>query len=221
MSKSILVLAIFLTACASKQLPVKGELTSSTSSAKMDVSAEVLNDYSDDYNVLLQLNFQSKDGRWIRIDTAELDLSNEDNQPYNIVIGKDLTAWAEAKAEEKSIKDQRERIATSGIALAGGALAVWGALTNNDGLTTLGTATTAGALGYGAYRVIKADKDSVQGVRQVPDTHLYASFTVPSMSLIKRWILINAPTGRMARVATLKLKTLEGDTLTYKIPLVH
>ncbi|WP_374078803.1 hypothetical protein [Bdellovibrio bacteriovorus] len=221
MIKYSLVLALLLTSCASKDLAMRGELTSSTSTAKLDVSAELVDEYSDDYNIFLQVNFQSRDGKWIRVDKTELDLSNSDNQPYNIVVGKDLVAWAEAKAEEKKMREHNKSMGSMGVAAAGGALAVIGILTDSKELAAAGGLTLIGATGYDTYNNIKNTKNSVQGAKHVPETHLYAPFTIPSMSLSKRWILINAPTGRIGRTAKLKLTTVEGEVLNYNIYLAR
>jgi hypothetical protein len=39
------------------------------------------------------------------------------------------------------------------------------------------------------------------------------------MSLVKRWVLINTPSGRVNKTAVLKIKTVEGETFVYNIQL--
>lgn len=219
MKKSLLALCLLISACASTELPLNGQLVSKTSSANMTASAQVINEYSDDYNILLQVNFQSHDGRWVRVEKADLDLSSSDGAPYNIIVGKDLVTWAEAKAEEKRMKSHNQSVTTMGVALAGGALAIAGILGDSKELTAVGAATYAGATGYSAYSGIKEIQANTQGVKKVPDTHLYSPFSVPSMALVKRWVLVNAPTGRIGRAAKLKLTTVEGETFTYQLNL--
>lgn len=219
MKKSLLAFCLMVSACASKELPVSGRLVSKTSSANMTATAQVINEYSDDYNILLQINFQSHDGRWVRVEKAELDLSSSDGAPFNIIVGKDLVTWAEAKAEEKRMKTHNQSVTTMGVALAGGALAIAGILSDSKELTAAGAATYAGAAGYSTYAGYKEMQGNAQGVKQVPETHLYSPFSVPSMALVKRWVLVNAPTGRIGRIAKLKLTTVEGETFTYHLNL--
>jgi hypothetical protein len=218
--KFALSCSLMMSACASKELALKGELTASTSTAKMDVTAEVLDDYSDDYNVLLQINMHSRDGKWVRVDQSEIDFISADPQPFNIIVGKDLVTWAEAKAEEKRMSDYNSTMKTMGVAAAGGALAVVGVLSKSKSLEAVGTATYVGAGVYGLSKDISNIRDNVQGVKLVPEGHLYAPFAVPSMSFVKRWVLINAPTGRIGRVVKLTLKTVEGEVMTYNIRLI-
>ncbi|WP_347356549.1 hypothetical protein [Bdellovibrio sp.] len=221
----VLIPFLLLSACASKDLTIKGEQIPALDPAdranpyKMDVSAEIINEYSDDYNLLLQINFRSRDGKWVRVDNAEFDLSNSDNEPFNIIVGKDLVTWAEAKAEERRMDRHNTGVAVGLTAATGGALIVAGVLSNSDALTAAGTAAYTGAVAYSAIDGIKGAKAHAQGVAQVPETHLYSPFAIPSMSLAKRWVLINVPSGRISKVANLRLKTIEGQNLEYKLTL--
>lgn len=215
---SLLTVGFILSACATSDLPMKANLRNSTGSKDIEVSAEKVSDYSDSYNVLLQINLKNRGGNWVRIDSAELDLSAS-SEPYNIVVGNDLVVWAEAKAEEKRMERYNEGVGVAGTMLAGGALALAGILSRDTTLTALGGATYAGAATWATVNSISHAQKSAQGVQRVPETHLYAPFSVPSMTLIKRWILINAPSGRISKIAKIKLKTVEGDLIEYDLDL--
>ncbi|UXR65095.1 hypothetical protein EZJ49_02390 [Bdellovibrio bacteriovorus] len=225
--KKYFIVFLLLASCASKDLAIKGEPLPATDPAdqsnpyKMDVSAEVIQEYSDDYNLLLQINFRSRDGKWVRVDNADFDLTNSDNEPFNIIVGKDLVSWAEAKSEEHRMNHYNKSMGVGLTALTGGALVVAGILSDSDALTALGAAAYGGAAVYSLASDIQQRKAVVQGVPKVPETHLYSPFTVPSMSLTKRWVLINVPSGRISKVANLKLKTVEGQNLQYKLTLAR
>jgi hypothetical protein len=221
MKKIFVLLMLVLTSCASKDLALKADLVESTNPVNMDVTAEVIEDYSDAYNLLLQINFRSHDGRWIRVDSVEFDASSSENDPFNVIVGKDLVTWAQAKAEERRMEIHNDDMATLGLTATGGALAVMGILSNSKELTAIGTAVTVGGLGHGAYKELSGDQKNAQGVAMVPESHLYSPFAVPSMSLAKRWVLINSPNGKINRIAKLKLKTVEGDVLKYNLALTR
>lgn len=218
MKKIFLLMALFLVSCASKDLALKANLVDSTNPVNMDVSAEVIEDYSDEYNLLLQINFHSHDGRWVRVDSAEFEADGE-KDPVNVIVGADLVTWAKAKAEEHQMDVYNSNMKTLGVMATGGALAVIGVLSKSQEVAALGAATYSGAVAYGAAKNMTETRDRVQGVKMLPESHLYAPFAVPSMSLAKRWILINSPSGKINRVAKLKLKTVEGDVLNYNLAL--
>lgn len=218
MKKMICTLAIvgLQISCASKDLRNKAE-QSGAEQARMDVTMEVIKEFSDDYNVLVQLNFKNNEGRWLRIDEVDFDLSNADNSPYNIIVGEDLVTWAQAKSEEKSIDVHNRNVMASAAGVGFGALAVIGVLNQNKGLTAAGL---AGAAGSDAYRVTKNKIDEANALQRpvlLPTNHLYRSFTVPSQTYIKKWVLVNVPTGRISKMAKLNLKTIEGEKLQYTL----
>lgn len=213
-----LLVSILLGACASKDLSIKGEPIG-PDRAKLDVTMNIIEDYSDTYNLLLQINFRNNEGRWIRIDTVEADLSNKDNQPFNIVLGEDLKTWGNAKAEEKQIYRQNKELLTGGAVVTTGALAVLAILNGNQDLANAGLIGASGAVGYGAYSKITDQRNTVERPRYVPEDHLYQSFAVPSMTMVRKWLLVNLPTGKVGRQMVLRMKTIEGEELTYVLNL--
>ncbi|HEX7676472.1 MAG TPA: hypothetical protein VF412_20010 [Bdellovibrio sp.] len=214
------ILCLGLSACASKELRIHGQEESSTALFNMEVSAEINEDYSDPYNILLQINFESNDGKWIRIDEAEVFTDNKEDA-FNVIVGKDLVSWAEAKDEEKKIRDHNTEMTDNVITGVGGAAVVLGILTGDKNIAAAGLSGVAAGAGMSAYHKISEKKKNAQGVKMVPEGHLYAPFTVPSMSLTKRWVLINCPSGRVSKVIKLRLKTVEGESVTYKINLME
>lgn len=219
MKKTVLSLILLLSACASKDLALKADLLDSSAPIKMDVSAEPIQEFSDDYNLLLQINLRSRDGRWVRVDTAEMETASIDGAPFNVIVGKDLVTWAEAKRNEINMDRYNSGMKTLGIAAVSGAAIVGGILTDSEALTAAGAIGYAGTAGYSAVTGMQQTRDLVQGVFPVPESHLYSPFAVPSMTLVKRWVLINAPSGRIAKTVNLKIKTVEGDTMTYALRL--
>lgn len=210
-----------LTACASQKLanPAKA-LGGTPQESTLEVTSEIDMTYSDPNNILLQVNFQNKSGNWVRIDSAEFDMTNAENLPYNIIVGKDLETWFLAKYEEQKIKAHNENAGVLGAILAGAAIGVVGASNNNKAVTAAGVGTILGAAAYKDVKTIQRSIRGAQGIVQVPDTHLYAPFTVPSNSFVKRWILLNVPTGRFMPEAKLNLKTVEGETYTYAVKVL-
>ncbi|KYG61623.1 hypothetical protein AZI86_18135 [Bdellovibrio bacteriovorus] len=219
MLRILLASTLLLTACASRKLSQPADLVSASTQVNLEISSEIIHEYTDPYNVVMQINLESKDGQWIRVDSAELDLTNTDGIVQNIIIGKDLNAWLQAKAEEKMIREQNADITSLGLISAGMVLATLGATQNNNGTLAAGGLAVGGASSYLMSNEIRRNKAAAQHAKWIPETHLYVPFTIPSMSLVKRWILINSPSGRVNRKAILRLKTVEGETLTYNIYL--
>lgn len=216
---AVLFSSVLLVSCASTKLSIPGEKLASTLEARMDVSAEVVEEYSDQYNLLFQVNFENEDGRWLRIDSVDFDFANSDNEPYNVIVGNDLQAWSASKEDEAAINNHNENIKMASIYGAGAVATFVGAARGDSTLTALGVITMESVRINAAYKVIKNMQGQVQGVARVPSTHLLVPFTIPSKSLVKRWILVNFPTGRVARAATLKLVTVEGGVLNYRLHL--
>lgn len=207
--------------CASKILKDVAPAIEPTGKYKIGVTSEPLPELSDAFNIAFQINFKNENGYWLRVDHATLDLSNADGSPYNIVLANDLVAWAEAKAEEKKI-DAHNSNMKHGLANGLGTAAMLAGLLSNDkSLFQAGAVTTAAATSHKAFYDIQDAKNNAQGVAQVPNTYLYAPFTIPSMGLVKRWVLVNIPTGRIARTGILTLHTVEGEALKYKIQIAR
>lgn len=217
----ITLIALSMIGCASKELPLKATSLNSTEAYKLNISAEIVEEYSDPYNVLLQINMENTGGNWARIDEAALDLSNVDGLPYNIIVGNDLRDWAKAKADLISYKEQNQNMALLGANAAGAALFIAGALSKNDGLTMAGATIYGASVVAGISNELEAQKNSVHRTRIVPESHLYSQYSVPSMGLVKKWILVNVPKGRIAKFGTLKLKTIEGEELNYQLPIIN
>jgi hypothetical protein len=215
------LLTLSLIGCASQELRNSAVPVNDTRNNGFVVTSEVLFDLSDKYNVFIQINLQNKTGKYVRIDSADLDLTNDTQSPYNIIVGKDLTAWLDAKEEEQRIRNHNENAALLGALAAGTTLAVIRADSRNSPLAGVGSTAMVGSLTYGTIKDVSGHRDLVQQPNKVPETHLYAPFTVPSMSFSKRWILVNIPNGRIARSGKLNLKTVEGETYSYIIPIIE
>lgn len=231
LSVGMLVL-FFLTACASSTLQHEGRVYDSTSPAKIRASTEVLKDYTDKHNVFLQVNFENLENSWMRLELVDFELDfHDENIPYNIVVGDDLKAWAESSEEKLKIRRQNTDGILLGIFAASTAVTLF-SQNQNQMRVGLGGMVASSAFQNGVL-FSRAYKDAEGGLK-VPETHLLAPFTVPSMGLVKRWILINFPDEMLMRNNTasirgkrrelfvvLKFKTVEGDTLNYRVQIAR
>lgn len=215
----VLIPLLLLAGCAGKKLRHEAPALATDSTYQMDVSTAPIAPLCDDYNLAFQINFINKDGRWLRIDRAELDLSNKDQAPYNIIIGKDLRVWAQSKQDELQIDDHNEKMGFLIADVAGAILMVNGVLNHSQSSLTAGAAVTAASAGTQATKKLLKDKDSAQGVELSENTYLFEPFTIPSMGFVKRWFLVNIPKKKIASQGTLTLHTVEGETLKYRIQI--
>lgn len=216
----VLLIPYLLVGCAHKTLELQGEQVASSDNTKILASASIIEEFSDPYNVLVQFNLESKDGNWVRVDSVDLDMRNKDNAPYNVIVGNDLKTWQTAKLEEYKIRSHNRSMTSAGLGALGLLAAGVGGATGNDSLATAGALLYTGVLINDVYEVFQTAKGLAQGVALVPENYILAPMTIPSMSLVKKWVLINFPDGRMATHVTLKLKTIEGETLAFRVPLV-
>lgn len=217
---ALTALTLTLSACASKRLKTDTEmLASSAPNIALEITSEIVREYSDKYNKVLQLNFASQDGHWIRIEKAYLEFDEKsDASPHNIIIGRDLSDWLNAKAEERKIQKQNEDVGGLGLLTLGAAAIALGS-SNKSAVTAAGAVAAGGGAGMLLRKEYREAKDAAHQPNWVPDTHLYAPFNIPSMSFVKRWVLINSPSGDFGRYAVLKIRTVEGENLDFKVSL--
>lgn len=203
-------------ACATKHPGVLATQTTPDAENKLIVSANVLKDYSDPYNVFIDVAFENESGKWLRIDEIELDFTNSANLAHNIIIGQDLYAWAESFEEKRKIDNHNTALAINSLILGGAILAGTGRDSNT---MKAGSVAVLGGFGWDATRAYVGSLNKAQRSQSVPEKHVYRPFTVPAAGLIRRWFIVNTPSDKIVSSFTMKIKTVDGKVLNYYVPI--
>ena len=213
---SILLVMHLLVACATKHPGSIATPINPDPENKLIVSAKVAKDYSDPYNVFIDVAFENNAANWLRIDEIELEFSNSDNLAHNIIIGQDLYSWAESFEEKKKVDDHNTALAINSLILGGAILA---GTSRSSTPQAVGAVAMIGGLGWDATRSYMNKLNKAQRSLSVPEKHIYRPFTVPAAGLIRRWFIVNTPSDRIVKSFNMKISTVDGKVLNYEVPI--
>ncbi len=213
---SILLVTYLLVACATKHPGSMAKSLNPDPENKLIVSAKVAKDYSDPYNIFIDVAFENDSAKWLRIDEIELEFPNSNNLAHNIIIGQDLYAWAESFEEKKKVDNHNTALAINSLILGGAILA---GSSRNSSAQTAGTAAIIGGLGWDATRNFVGKLNKAQRSLSVPEKHVYRPFTVPAAGLIRRWFIVNTPSDKIVKSFQMTIRTVDGKVLTYQVPI--
>lgn len=213
---SLLLVSYLFVACATKHPGVMATPVTPDPENKLIVSANVLKDYSDPYNVFIDVAFENNSGKWLHVDEVELDFSNDKDLAHNIIIGQDLYAWAESFEEKKKIEDHNTALAVNSLVLGGAIISATGRSSTTN---SVGSAAMIGGAAWDATRSFTGQLNKAQRSKSVPEKHVYRPFTVPAAGLIRRWFIVNTTTDQIVKSFKMKVHTVEGKVLVYNVPI--
>jgi hypothetical protein len=218
MKKIIIALCTFSIGCASTH---PGNLAKKVEGGIDDlvISAHVDSEYSDKNNLVIDFAVENQGPRWIRIDKVDIDFSNKDHVIHNIIVGDDLKIWAESYANKKRRDDHNADLGLATAVLGGMTVAILASGGGNESLSSAALASAGAGLLAGDVRKLKKDQRTAQNTIMVPENYMLAPITVPSQGFLRRWLLINLPQSLVAKTATMTLRTIEGQTLKYEVPI--
>jgi hypothetical protein len=220
----LFITALFFVACATKHPGRQASEVSRLNDLALNISSVHNEEYSDPTNIFLDLVIENTSNSWIHIDRVDVDFPGAGNAPHNIIVGKDLEAWAQSFAIRKKQKEANASLGIAGLILAGTVMmvaAIGGKDSVNSGLASLGAATTLGGAGLGVHKNLQSKKDVAERADVVPETHLFAPVTIPSNGVSQRWILINTPAKIMAQNMRVRIHTVEGGEAVFDVPTIE
>jgi hypothetical protein len=208
---SLLMLGL-LTSCASTHPGKIANTNKETSAIPLVVSVKNIEANSDEAFQLVEVTFENKSDKWLRIDKAKmvLDPNNKDN--LSVVHGSDLSSWANAKLFELK-KDKHNKAILQTLLLTGGAVAVHA--TDNTAAQVAGLTAMVGTTVWAVGDQIISARNYAQGADHIPNDHLEKSFSVPGKMFTRRWILFNKPSGQLLTKFVIEVKTIEGQGEVY------
>lgn len=213
---TICLSAFLLASCASTHPGIVAESYETNPYKSLKISSHFREDLSDANNFYYELTFENKEGQWIRIDEADIDFPPNSGGPYNVIKGNDLVAWAESLRLKSQTRDFNEGILVAGAILGGLTMAALGDK-NDAGMKSAGAMVAGAGVVYSATKAMSGGLNSAQAAEQLPENHLFKPFVIPANGLARKWILWSVPSGKIAQYAKLKMKTVEGEQMTYLI----
>ena len=211
------------TGCASVHPGNMAETKLHNAAIPLVVSGEVDDDAETTANSLVNLTFENPSARWVRIESVEVVINPSKTSEISVVRGKDLTDWMSAYLEKKKMDDYNSAVFTTSV-LAGGAI-LSGVTASSDSsagkaLNATGNLAVAGTLGYVGVKGIGEARSNVQNPEKTADREGTAAFSVPAGLFARKWILLNHPAGEHLTKIVLAVKTVEGESEYYEIPLL-
>ncbi len=216
MKAHFLSLVFVLYGCASVHPGQKADV--SNSSLPLKVSAEVIDRDEDSPFELIQVTLENTSSDWVRIDNAEVELG-KDNREISVVVGQDLSDWANAKAQQEKLDAHNRGAIQLLTSTIGAAAAVTGAATNNAGVAIAGTAVMAGSSVWAAADIISSLQADANGVLKTPKHHLYGPVGIPGKMFVRRWVLLNKRPKTLLNKFVFSLKTVESQKASYVVNL--
>ncbi|MEZ0391821.1 MAG: hypothetical protein ACAH59_06370 [Pseudobdellovibrionaceae bacterium] len=203
--------------CASKHVGYEG--SSISGYRDMKITAERIEELSDETNHFYSLTVENTGSEWLRIDEADLEFTNSEMASHRLIVGHDLKAWLLSNEERQALEAQNHRMVLEGIEWASlGALAI-GVVSRDKNLMIAGVGGVAGTGIYKRTDEILKDKRKTETAKMVPESHIYSGFTVPSSGFTRKWFLVHAPKNSLSETALLTVKTVEGKESVYRLQL--
>jgi hypothetical protein len=183
------------------------------------VSAESVGDAADSFE-LIYVTFENKGDRWIKIEDVEVPIEPKDIDKISVVVGKDLTDWASAVEEREKLRQHNKEVALASVAAVGAVAAIATSKSESNtgkAVNATGGALVAGALSYALVDTISNSRTIANSPKKVPENHIYQPFSVPGKLFIRKWLLINRPSGMKIDELVLSVKTIDGERERYVV----
>lgn len=220
MTQKIILMFATLVAlgCASthpgkEAMPLNGQKDLQMKISVLPVEQEVKSSFE-----MFEITIENLNDDWLRIDKTTL-LTDPAASKVSVVVGDDLKSWAEATTNKKNMDNHNKDMAIVGTAAAGTLLMVAGGVSKSDNVAAAGAVTYLAGVAWAATDTISSARDQSMGVRKVPSSHIYESFAVPGKMFLRKWILVNKPSGLIMNNLVLQFETVSGEKSIYEIKL--
>ncbi len=212
----ILSVALFVSSCASYQpgqgaLIVKGNHPRNT-----PITGYIDQDFTTDHYALIQFTFGNQTEDWTRIKSISLDLKSQEANKASVVLGQDLTDWSDAIQNKIAIDQHNREVLLGSIAAAG---VVTMAASGNRGGAIAGAALYTGSVGVLAANEIADGISELERAKMIPRGHLYSNISIPAGLVVKRWILLKIPYGKIPNSIYLEVTYEKHGKVTYELPI--
>lgn len=207
----ILFLALLQTACAS--LTYRNHAQNLGAPSPIGVTTRTDTVLSDDHFTVVDFALENKSDDWIRI--KEVQFKIDDAGPFNVVVGSDLNAWIEGKAEELRVRNYNTDLLLGGVSL----LSLAAMRSSNNSVAVSGAATLLGTTGFQLFRVAQDGFHSVTTPTEVPTTNLLSESTIAPGQVIRRWLLLQGHPADLPKYGSFKFLTVDAREYEYKVKI--
>lgn len=214
-----LCLLLLLNACASIHPGNMGESLQAEKDPIVRVSAELQSDASDERYTFVTFTIENKSESIVRVLQSDLLFEPSDIKGTNVLVGRDLSTWLESFQEEQQRKKHNRKIGQLAMVFGGALISAGGWLANSDSLKALGAGTMAGGAIWSIADSTSDSANLAEGGKKVPDTHIYAPFSVPAGKYLRRWVVIQVPQGFEIKKLRLKVELETHEEKTYAFEL--
>lgn len=185
-----LALAILLPACASIHPGKMGKINDEEKDAAVLISAQKQSDASDEHYSFVTFTLENKTDQIVRIVETEINFAPAIAKRTNILVGQDLGTWIESFKEEQERKKHNRKIGQIAMIIGGAVLGIAGNVTDNTALKVMGAGTMVGGSAWSINDSISNSVSNAQNAKKVPETHIYAPFSIPAGKYLRRWMVI-------------------------------
>lgn len=209
---TIVLSAIFFTACASTHPGYKGKAANTASSAEIIVSANRVGAYSDPTNAFYGLVIENKSSEWLKISNVEVSFPNNEDVPHQILTGNEINAWAKSYAIKARRESHNANLGVAGLILGGLVLmvAAAGGGSGAGDLAKVGAGASMAGVGVEAGREVAVSKRTAENSEMVPENYIFTGVEIPSSGLAEKWLIVHLPQKRIAKKMSVRLHTHAG-----------
>lgn len=195
-----------------------GHVGASTDSSKLPLklSARVVEQKRDGLFELIEFTLENTSEEWLKITNSKILISNPEVSKLSVVLGDDLIAWAEATQLQKNQDDYNDSLIKTGLMGLGTAAMIAG---GSSDARVSGAALVIGTYAWAAGDVLSGKYQTANGVLTKPKSHLYEPTSVPGKMFLRRWALINKPSGVYIQSIAVQFEDIHGVKGTYNVNL--
>ena len=215
----LVAIELSLVGCATTHPGFKGKSLSKGERLPLVVSGKSIDSGAGQPFQLVEVTFENTSDDWLRVSKTELVIANPAESKLSVVLGKDLSDWAEAKRFQLQKDEYNKELVQSGVMVAGATAVMVGTHNKSSAVAGLGALAVLGSVGWAVSDAISSSYHHATETNKAPDQHLYQSFSVPGKLFLRRWILLNKPSDKIINKLVFELETVEGARESYELEL--
>lgn len=215
----LLMMTLFALGCATTHPGNTGSFIGGQKDLGLNISALPVDDQdAGSAFQMFEITIENNSDDWLRIDKSTL-VTDPAVSKVSVVVGNDLKSWAEAMALKKNMDNYNKDIGLAATTAVGTGLMIGGVVKDNKTVANIGAMTYLAGVTWAAADTISSYRSNSIGVKKVPESHIYESFAVPGKMFLRKWILVNKPSGLVMSNLVFQFETVSGEKAYYEVKL--